>query len=200
MKTAAAAPAPLRRAVVTIDDDFALQADDFVAVADCRQSALFRIGSIDRVGRAATLNRPAQSGPFGNRTGQPLSLQQRPFGGDVGPGGAAVGRAVTEIYFVARGAGVDSRGRDVWSLWRKTTAGRRVELVQGVIDLQVLFGVDHTPDDDVVAPSRYVLAGEVGAGAVRAVYFEATVTSADGTGMHGEELIRSFAWTVALRN
>ena len=185
--------------LVRFDDGFALEADDFVVVGDCRQAALFRVGAIDAVGRVATLTRAFESGTFGNRAGRSLSRDDRPFGGATGPEGAGVGRVVTEIYYVARGVGVNNRGETTWSLWRKTGADRAAELVQGVDDLQVLFGADLSPGDGVDAPNRYLPAGQVGASPVVAVHFVATVSSVDAVGPEGV-LRRSFAWTVALRN
>lgn len=185
---------------VTVDEGFAFEADDFVVVSDCRQSALFRIGTINTVGRVATLSRPSGGGPFGNRSGRSLSSDEEPFGGETGPEGAGVGRVVTEIYFVARGAGLNNRGETVWSLWRKTGADRGAELVQGVDDLQVLFGVDLTPGDGVDAPNRYLPPGQVGDNPVRTIHFVATVSSVDAVTADERVLRRSFPWTVALRN
>ncbi len=186
--------------LVKADDGFAFEVDDFVVISNCTQSALFRIGSITTSGPVATLSRPAAAGPFGNRAGRSLSPDDQPFGGAVGPEGAGVGRVVTEIYFVARGAGLNNRAETVWSLWRKTGADRPAELVQGVEDLQVLFGVDLTPGDGVDAPNRYLTAGQVGGNPVRTVHFLATVSSVDAVTADDRVLRRSFPWTVALRN
>ncbi|MDE0177948.1 MAG: hypothetical protein OXP36_05065 [Gammaproteobacteria bacterium] len=186
--------------LVPVDGGFAFETDGFVAISDCRQSALFRIGTISTIGRVATLSRPSAAGPFWNRARHSLSRDDQPFGGGVGPEGAAVGRVVTEIYFVARGAGLNNRGESVWSLWRKTAAGRPAELVQGVDDLQVLFGVDLTPGNGIDSPDRYLPPGQVGANPVRTVHFVATVSSVDAVTADERVLRRSFAWTVALRN
>lgn len=185
---------------VMVGDGLAFEADDFVVVSDCRQSALFRIGTINTVGRVATLSRPSAGGPFGNRAGHSLSRDDEPYGGDAGPEGAGVRRVVTEIYFVARGAGLNNRGEIVWSLWRKTGADRPAELVQGVDDLQVVFGVDLTPGDGVDAPNRYLPPGQVGANPIRTIHFVATVSSVDSVLTDDRVLRRSFPWTVALRN
>lgn len=185
---------------VTADDEFAFEADDFAVISNCRQSALFRIGTINTVSQVATLSRPTADGPFENRAAHSLSGDDEPYGGGTGPEGAAVGRVVTEIYFVARGAGRNNRGETVWSLWRKTGADRPAELVQGVDDLQVLFGVDLTPGDGVAAPNRYLPPGQVGANPVRTVHFVATVSSVDAVMADDRVLRRSFVWTVALRN
>ena len=185
---------------VMVDDGLAFEADDFVVVSDCRQSALFRIGTIKTVGRVATLSRPTASGPFGNRAGHSLSRDDEPYGGGVGPEGAGVRRVVTEIYFVARGAGLNNRDETVWSLWRKTGADRPAELVRGVDDLQVVFGVDLTPGDGVDGPNRYLPPGRLGANPVRTVHFVVTVSSVDSVSADDRILRRSFPWTVALRN
>lgn len=186
--------------LVALDDGFAFEADDFVVISDCRQAALFRTGAINTVGRVARLSRPPAGGPFGNRARHSLSRDDEPFGGRTGPEGAGVGRVVTEIYFVARGAGLNNRNETVWSLWRKVGADRPAELVQGVDDLQVLFGVDLTPGDGIHAPSRYLPPGQVGDNPVRTVHFVATVSSVDAVTADGRVLRRSFPWTVALRN
>ena len=186
--------------LLTVDDGFAFEADDFVVISDCRQSALFRIGTVHTIGGVATLSRRSSDGPFGNRAGYSLSRDDQPFGGAVGPEGAGIGRVVTEVYFVARGAGLNNRDETVWSLWRKTGADRPAELVQGVDDLQVLFGVDLTPGNGSGAPDRYVPPGQVVANPVRTVHFVATVSSVDAVTADDRVLRRSFSWTVALRN
>lgn len=191
---------PVGDPMVVVDAAFALRADDFVVIGNCRQSALFRIGRVDAGDHVARLTRPAASGPFGNRADQLLSADEQPYGGPSGPEGAAVARVVTEIYFVARGAGVNNRRQAVWSLWRKTGADRPVELVQGVNDLQALFGVDLTPGDGEDAPNRYLPPGQEGANPVKAIHFVATASSVDAVTEDGRDLQRSFSWTVALRN
>ncbi|MDE0660630.1 MAG: PilW family protein [Gammaproteobacteria bacterium] len=186
--------------LVAFDDEFAFVADDFVVISDCRQAALFRIGAINEVGRVAALTRPPGRDPFANLAELSLSHDEQPFGGAVGPEGAGVGRVITEVYFVARGAGVNNRSETVWSLWRKTGAARAAEMVQGVDDLQVLFGIDLTPGDGIEAPNRYVPAGQVGTNPVMAVHFVATVSSVDAVGRDQAVMRRSFPWIVALRN
>jgi len=185
---------------VTVDEGLAFETDDFVVVSNCRQSALFRIGTIHTVGRVATLSRPSAGGPFANRARHSLSPDDEPYGGRAGPEGAGVRRVVTEIYFVARGAGLNNRDETVWSLWRKTGADRPAELVRGVDDLQVLFGVDLTPGDGVSAPNRYLPPGQFGADPIRTIHFVATVSSVDSVLADDRVLRRSFPWTVALRN
>ena len=185
--------------IVVVDDEGpALGADDFVVVSDCHQAALFRIGSIDSVGGATTLTRAGQPGAFGNRANQLLSANGRPYGGELGPEAAAVARVVTEIYFVARGVGLDSRNQVVWSLWRKTGAARPMELVQGIEDLQVLFGVDLNSDDGMDVLTRYVNPSEVADGRVLAIRFFATVSSGDVADDGVPRL--TVPWTIALRN
>ena len=191
---------PVGDPLVVVDAEFAFEADDFVVIGNCRQSALFRIGRVDVGGHVAMLTRPAASGSFGNRADQLLSADEQPYGGATGPEGAAVARVITEIYFVALGAGVNNRRQAVWSLWRKTGAERAVELVQGVDDLQVLIGVDLTPDDGVDAPNRYLPPGQAGGNPVRAIHFVVTASSVDAVTADGRVLQRSFPWTVALRN
>ena len=120
------------------------------------------------------------------------------YGDPAGPAATVLAPVVTEIYFVARGRFVDSRGAPSWSLWRKT--GRADEVVSGVDDLQVLYGIDTTPHDGDMAPRRYVTSDDIGAGVVRAVWIRVTASSVDAAGEDGEPLQQRVSQTVALRN
>ena len=183
---------------VIMGQDLALAADDFALVSDCGQAALIRIGADAEVG-TTTLSRPPGSGLFDNRPGPSLFASLEPFGDGDRPAAAAVARIVTEIYFVAEGSGTDNRGDVVWSLWRKTSTGRAVELVQGIDDMQILFGVDAVPDDGSSAPTRYVPPGSSTA-PVRIVRLSLVASGVDAVAADGRGLLRRFSRSLALRN
>ena len=120
------------------------------------------------------------------------------YGDPAGPAATVLAAAVSEVYFVARGRLVSNRGERTWSLWRKT--GRADEVVAGIDDLQVLYGIDPTPDDADVAPRRYVTGDGIGAGIVRAVHLRVTASSVDAVGDDDRPLAQTVSQTVALRN
>ena len=64
----------------------------------------------------------------------------------------------THIYYIAPGAGQNSLGNTPLSFWRKSGTSVPVELVEGIEDLQVLYGES---TDGTLAPNRYRSANEV---------------------------------------
>ena len=178
-------------AVVVTTDDSPFRADDFALVSACGRGALFRVTSTSTAALGVTLARGSGSGGFANRAGHALLDAGSSFGTSAGPQGAAVALVITEIYFVARSAGTTASD-ERWSLWRKTSTAAPAELVAGVEDMQLLFGIDATPDD-VDAVERYVAASAIGRNAVRTVHVTVTLAN-DGAQP------RAFTKTVALRN
>ena len=184
--------------LVVLDPNAALAADSFAVLADCGRASLFRATSVSRQAGRATLARMSGGGVFGNRANARL-FNGAPYGDAHGPGAAGVGLVSSEFYFVARGSGDNSRGESVWAMWRKTSAERPVELVRGIVELQVLFAVDTTPDDATPAPSRLVPAPDIGSAAVRGVQIVVTASAVDSVGANPPPR-RTFAATFALRN
>lgn len=120
------------------------------------------------------------------------------YGDPAGPAATVLAPVVGEIYFVARGRLVSNRGDPSWSLWRKT--GRSDEVVSGIDDLQVLYGIDPTPNDADPAPRRYVTGDDIGAAVVRSVWIRVTASSVDAVGEDDQPLEQTISQTVALRN
>ena len=165
-----------------------LEAGDLALIADCRQATLFRITGIVPTGRRLLLLREPGAGPYGNLTGSVLSAAGRPYGGQAGPQGAVVGRVLTEIYFIAVGA-----GPGILSLWRRSGTDAPVELVEGVTDLQVLLGVDLSPNDGLDGVNRYLRFSELRP-EHRIRSLALTVTA------RRDDVQRRFEQVVALRN
>lgn len=128
---------------------------------------------------------------------------------------STVHRVESQIFFVAEGAGQNNRGDTPLSLWRKTADQAPVELVEGVRDLQVLFGVDTDGDrvpnqyrriQNVAFPPPGIPAAE----RIVTVRVTLTVSSVDvvsedvspdcPAGTPAGVLCRSFTKTIALRN
>ena len=156
----------------------------------CGQLGVLGIETIARPGGRVTLARSVDID-----TVAPAGFA---YGDPGGPAGTVLAPVASEIYFVARGRFVNSRGEATWSLWRK--AGRADEVVSGIDDIQVLYGIDPTPNDADVAPRRYVTGDGVGAAIVRAVYFRVTASSIDPVGEDDRPIAQTIAQTVALRN
>ena len=182
--------------LVVADERSAMRRNRFVALTRCGGAGLFRLTSVSRRGGAATLARAVGGGTFANRSGGLLGGAA--FGDAQGPQGAAVGLVLSEIYFVARAAGANNRGESAWSLWRKTSAERPAELVRGIDELQVLFGVDESPNDAVAAVERLSPPGAA-TGTVRSVQVTITASTVDAAGS-GPPARRTFGATFAVRN
>lgn len=172
--------------VVQEVDGAELDAGDVALIGDCRQAALFRITGVVANGPRLRLLRAPGSGLYDNAGG--LSSAGAPYGGEVGPQGAMVGRVTTEIYFIAAGA-----APGVESLWRRSGVAAPVELVEGIADLQVLLGVDLDAEDGLEGVNRYLPFHELQEShSIRSIALRVTAR-------RGQET-REFAQVVALRN
>lgn len=181
--------------VVVADPDRAVAGGAFAVVSTCRQAALFRVTSTGRAGGRTTLRRAAGTGLFANRGNPSLLAAGLPYGAGSGPAGAQAARPQTEIYFVGRRRS-DAGNPPAWGLWRKTSTAAPAELVPGIDDLQLLLGIDGTPDGR--APQRHVTPDAAGGGVVRTIYMAVTATAPAAAGEPQRR--RTFAHTVAMRN
>ena len=175
---------------LVIASTFRAAAGQLAVLSACGQLGVLGIESIarrsGRVALAASVDIDALA-PTGFAYGDPA-----------GPAATVLAPVVSEVYFVARGRFINNRGESGWSLWRK--ADRSNEVVSGVVDLQVLYGIDTTPDDGDPAPVRYVTADGVGSAVVRSVWIRVTASSVDAVSEDDQPLEQTVAQTVALRN
>jgi type IV pilus assembly protein PilW len=174
--------------------------DDFVAINNCEQASVFRVTALAVAGATATLTRGTGGAIYQNAPAKNLSEQGVPYGEATNAQGSAVGRVLTDIYFIAAGAGTNNRGATPWSLWRKVSEDPPVELVEGVEDLQVLFGIDTTPTNNVASANRYVTFDQVGANPIRSLRVTLTSNSVDVVPDTGQPLRRTFSQTISFRN
>ncbi len=185
----AAELAPDGEPVVQNSADGRLRAGDVAVVSNCEQAAMFRITRVSAAGAGqSVLRRASGSGPYDNDAGRSLSESGQGYGGADHGEGALVAQAVTEIYFVGHGA----RSREM-GLWRRSGVSRPVELVAGIVDLQVWAGVDGDRHDGFDGPNRYLpfsaLADDQ---AIRSISVAVTATSGEAT--------RRSVQTLGLRN
>ncbi len=147
-----------------------LKKDDFALIGDCEQVSLFRItGLVNGAGHIGLLRGHGQ-GLFANAAAKPLTDAGGLYGPAGADGAAMVGRVVAETYFIARGRSVDRRGNTLYSLWRRSGMDAPAELVEGIGELQVTFGIDTRPDDGLARVSRFVGFDTIAPGAmIRAV-------------------------------
>ena len=179
------------------DVDFA--AGDYAVISNCEQAAIFQVTGLAG-GANMTLARNTGTGTYQNRAGVSLSAQGVPYGNDVDNQGSVVARLNTDIFFVAESANENNRGDAISSLWRKSGIDAPVELVEGISDLQILFGVDTTPNDTERSANRYVPFGSVGSNAVRSVRVSIEANTVDVVSDSPEPISRTFTQTISIRN
>lgn len=134
---------------------FELKKDYLALITDCEKSTIFRITDV-------TLNSPSAgqatighdiSDTDATRNSVAKLAVVNTFGTD-----AYVGAIETNTYYVAPGAGLNGSGNTPMSLWRKSGVAAPVELVEGVEDMQILYGTDSDHDG---TPNQYVAANLV---------------------------------------
>ena len=179
---------------------------DIVMLADCEQGAVFRVTEVVAAAGSATLRRAGGSGRFENASSlnspqglipATLSLLDRPYGQET-----TVGAVQSTYFFIAPSRHLDNGGNNPLALWQKVGGAGPVEVVQGIEDLQVLYGIDATLDDGVANPNQYVTFDAVprGVGEIVSIRVELRVNSVDSVTQEGERLARTFSKTILLRN
>lgn len=136
--------------------------DELILFHDCEKASVIRLTGIDSyivdagnladypgvpsVGTYARLAHATGVGPTENLSG--LMTDMGSFFED----DANVSAIRTATFFIAPGAGINNIGDTPLSLWRKFGTDAPVEIVEGVEDLQIQFGVDENGDG---VPNNY---------------------------------------------
>ena len=120
-----AAPAPTIGQVTT--SNLGLVATDVIAISDCTKNTIFKPSSISAAGTTATINFAFPSIP------------------NIG---SSIMRLDTAIYYIAE----NPAGRP--SLYRRMLNGNSEELLQGVDDMQLEYGIDNVGNDGQVDEYR----------------------------------------------
>ncbi len=113
---------------------------------------------------------------------------------------AAVSGIETHTYFIAPGNAQNAGGIVPLSLWRKSGTSVPIELVEGIEDLQVLFGVSTTGD---TVPNQYLSANLVADWtAVTTVRVTVVANTVEDVGVNSSDglIRRAFTQTIMLRN
>lgn len=178
-----------------------------VFLSDCEQGALVRVTNIAASGDEATLTlaTTAAGTVFENADNIPgptgfvpftLSFLGRSYGEE-----ASIGEVLTTIFFVAPSAGADNQGNIPNALWQKVGTAAPVEVVQGIDDFQVLYGVDTTLTDGVANANQYMPFDAVpDPDQIVSVRVTVAVNSVDAVTDDGNRLARTFSKTISVRN
>ncbi|MFB3104712.1 MAG: PilW family protein, partial [Pseudomonadales bacterium] len=125
-----------------------------------------------------------------------LSFLGHSYGGE-----ASVGAVRTTIFFIAPSTAVDSQGNNPSSLWQKEGIGAPVELVSGVDDLEIHYGIDTTLADGILNVNRYVDFDDVpDPGQIVTVRSTVSLSSVEAVTDDGQQLRRTISKTVLIRN
>ena len=150
--------------------------DDLALIHDCEKSTMFEVTSIAVAGGQATIGHVIEADLAGQPRNSFAALAvNNSFNTD-----ASVSAIDTITYFIAPGAGTNNEGKPPLALWRKMRTSAPVEMVEGVEDMQLLFGVDS--DNDTI-PNQYTTANLVADfNTVITVRISLTVNSIDTVG------------------
>jgi len=180
--------------------------NDVVMVSDCEQGAIFRVTGVNVVGNEATLLHATGAGFFDNAAAVNSPTGLIPFtlsflGRSYGPE-ATVSAVESTFFFIAPSTRQDNQGNTPLALWQKVGRGGAVELIQGVDDLDVLYGIDTTLADGISNPNQYVSFDAVPAdvGQIVAIRASVSVNSVDAVTDDGNRLQRTFSKTILVRN
>lgn len=139
-------PMAAETAAVTVDSVNLLQQNQIVLIANCNAGDVFQISALN------TTTNTVQHGTTGDAKFSPGNWTTE-FAKTYGNGdGAEILQLVTRTYYVAPGAS------GVPSLWRQENGTAPVELVEGIENLQILYGVRNGPSKQ---PAQYLPAGGV---------------------------------------
>ena len=186
--------------VVENAGNFPFAANDYAVISNCEQASVFQITGMTTAAGETTLARGSAVGIYANTAGASLSEEGLAYGNAADNQGSVVAELVTDIYFVADGAGTNNRGDTNQSLWRKRGTAAPVELVEGISDMQILFGVDTTPNNVARNANRYVPFAGVGTNPVRSVRVSIEANTVDVVSESALPISRTFTQTVSLRN
>ena len=182
---------------------------DIVIVADCEQAAVFRVTGVTTAANESTLahataaggspyeNSDTVEGPGGAGTvPATLSVLGRSYGEET-----TVGEFVSTFFWIAPSAVDNAQGNPVNALWQKVGTDAPVELVQGVNDLEILYGVDTTLNDGIANANQYMDFDDVPDPAqIVSLRVTTEVNSVDAVTDDGNQLTRTFSKTLLVRN
>lgn len=188
----------------TTDIDPALSQYQVALINDCATENMFVITQISNSGGQAELSHVAGVGPGATQNLTPT------LGTGAGyQAGVVVMPIHSHTFFVAESENKNEFGDPIYSLFRKDTVGEPIELVEGIEDLQILYGVDR--GGEMLVPSTYVTAANVSTDEwvdIVAVRISVTANSVDRVTSDDDDpssesdgmLRRTYTSTIRLRN
>ncbi|MDG2276344.1 MAG: PilW family protein [Pseudomonadales bacterium] len=181
--------------------------NDVVVVADCEQASVFKVTGVTAGSNEVTLARAtAASGnafdnsdnvrtPTGDIVPATMSIIGRSYGAET-----TVGVIESHFFFIAESSEVNNEGENIFALWQKVGAQAPRELVQGVQDMQILYGVD-TTNNGQIDVDQYLTIDAVGeVNDIVAIQVRLTISSVDNLVEVGDRLTRTFSKTIHVRN
>ncbi|MEM7217896.1 MAG: PilW family protein [Pseudomonadota bacterium] len=192
--------APFDDPIVEDNGNVGFENGDYAVISNCEQAALFQVTNVSSGGGGVTLTRGTGVGVYANSAAKSLSEIGIEYGNAFDDQGSVVSEIVADIYFVADGAGSNNRGAVTQALWRKRGTDAPLELVEGISDLQVLFGIDTTPNDNLSSANRYVPFGGVGTNQIRSVRVTIEANTIDVVSDAATPISRRFTQTINVRN
>lgn len=175
------------------------EAGDLLLITDCETADLFRATGVSKVGSTTTITH----GSAQNSS----AVLSKSYDKD-----SFILGFKSNTYFVSDTGRTNRAGDPIFGLFREDYDGNVVELVDGIDDMQVAYGVDVTGDDVV---DRYVTAPAAGhalwtdvisvriallMNSVDNVNSGAITVSFEGTDYTDQKLRRALASTVTIRN
>ena len=134
--------------------------DHLVMIHDCEKGTIFRVTDLspDLAGNPSASSQDLTIGHDMDDTDATRNSSLRLASTNNFNTDAAISAIESHTYFIAPGGGVNNAGQTPRSLWRKSGMQAPVELVEGVEDLQILYGVD---TDNDRTPNQYLPANLV---------------------------------------
>jgi len=190
-----AASMPNSSADLKIVQPTSIATNDVVFLSDCEKGAIFQATQVNSSSSSGKDNVVHNTGSSWNEF-KPLTTDGSSFGED-----ATVYKLVTKYYYIAQGSEVNSQGNSIQSLYVMEN-GTTTELIEGIEDLQIMYGIDTDPTDTSSLANRYVTANNIGANdEVVTIRFMVTTNSINIAQSDGDGLLRrSFTQTVKVRN
>lgn len=187
-----AEPMPDSSAVVkvTIQAEYPFDDDDIILISDCQKASLFQVTNLTAA--SGTVVHNTGTGDPGN------AVKNLTDDGSTYDSTAYVFTVETNIFYVAPGTGENNQGDNPLSLWRKVGENAPEEMIEGVEDMQILYGEDL--DDDAL-PNRYVAADDVTDFAeVVTIRIDLILNSVDTVTVANNVITKTFSNTIKLRN
>ncbi|MFT4633967.1 MAG: type IV pilus assembly protein PilW [Crocinitomicaceae bacterium] len=168
--------------------------DHLAMIHDCQKATIFRVTSLSLTAQDLTVGHALEAQEPRNSSLQLAAVGS--FSTD-----AVVSAIETHTFFIAPGLSLNNVGDRPLSLWRKSGLQSPVELVEGVENLQILYGIDSVGDDRI--PDQYLTANLVHDWhALITVRITVVANSIDDIGAQTADglLHRAFTQTIKLRN